>query len=374
MSNRSSITGKLSQRGSATLVISVSLLLAITVMIFFIARTNLMEQRIAANDYRSEQAFEAAEAGIEYAIGRINKETPLNVTDTDNDTAIEFACTAGDAPGEGPCSVTTPGSNATARIALKAITAGNPNTIDIESTGFSDDLAASRKVMMQVAWVPLVGNLPPYPVVTRKEVKLNGTASVTNPPNTSAQKCIWSGKNAPALASGCQTDKDHAGLENASRDNFFTNFFLLSKTRFKSRSRVIDRTSNGGTNYSAKLNDAYTTDSARVIWIDGQTEDIVIDNSHGDLGTAGDPVVLIIDNFDDFLIKDNVTIHGLVYVAGKWDNVGDTATINGIALVEDDAKIGGGFLVNYDTDSGGVIDRLPNVGDYARIPGSWRDF
>ncbi|KAF0190781.1 MAG: hypothetical protein FD165_2450 [Gammaproteobacteria bacterium] len=362
----------LRQRGSATLVVSVALLLAITVMVFFTARTSLLEQRIASNDYRGQQAFEAAEAGLEYAIGRMNATSPVLLNSAATFADAGFDCNPSTTPITADCLIATPlVGGATFKVSLTKLDA---NFIDVRITskGYSDDQSAMREITMQVSRVPLVGNPPPYPLVTRKKVELNGAANVTHPPSGPTDKCIWSGETALAPPSGCQTNQNDANLKNATEDGFFTNFFLLSKTRVKSRSQVIDWTSNGGTNYSTKLDEAYAA-SARIIWINGEDNDVVIDNSHGDLGTAGDPVILIIEKFTALTIRDNVTVNGLVYIAGDWDNGIQTATINGIALVEGDVKLDG-FLINYDTDAAGVINRLPNVGDYARIPGSWRDF
>ncbi|MDO9371045.1 MAG: pilus assembly PilX N-terminal domain-containing protein, partial [Gammaproteobacteria bacterium] len=56
------------ERGVATLITSLALLLAITLLTFAAARVGIMEQRISANDYRAKQGFEAAQAGIEFAI------------------------------------------------------------------------------------------------------------------------------------------------------------------------------------------------------------------------------------------------------------------------------------------------------------------
>lgn len=60
------------QSGVATLVVSLVLLFGMTLAVFFVNRAMIFEQRTSANQYRSTKAFEAAEAGIEWAIGMLN--------------------------------------------------------------------------------------------------------------------------------------------------------------------------------------------------------------------------------------------------------------------------------------------------------------
>lgn len=378
-----------SQRGSATLVVSVALLLAVTVMVFFIARTNLLEQRIAANDYRGQQAYEAAEAGLEYAIGRMNATSPVILDSAATFADAGFGCNPANTPITGECLTDTPLDNgATFKVSLTEI---GTDFIDVRITakGYSDDQSAMREVTMQVSRVALVGNPPPYPLVAKEEVDLDGSATVNSPLPVATRRCIWSGKSAgPAAATNCTSLADgEDDLEDASENEFFENFFLLGRERIKEQITVepvagqghaITRTSNGGTDYSAALIAAYNPPgSVRIFWIDGEDNDVVIDISGGDLGTAADPVVLIIDNFTDLTITGGAarTIHGLVYIAGDWDNGASTATINGIVIAEGDVELGGSFRIDYGTGGGDpVIDRIRNIGRYARIPGSWRDF
>lgn len=375
-SSRRCVNAVAHQRGSATLVVSVGLLLAITIMVFFIARTNLMEQRIAANDYRGEQAFEAAEAGLEYAIGRIDDETLLRVTDTDTDGAIEFACVDGAAPAEGPCNTPALGSGATATGVLTAVTAGNPNVIEIVSTGYSDDRAASRQVTMQVSWVPMIANRPRHPLVSRRHVALNSNVQIHNPLSGSAKRGIWSGEDTDVSGSSSTNtavvNRDDNNLRNASENQFFETFFLMTKARAKSRATVITKATNGGTNYSAAL----AAPPSRVVWIDGQADSVQI--SGGTVGSTAAPVLLVIENFSGIELTGGAVINGLIYLAGDWIYSTNDATINGAVLVEGDVALAGSLGIVYEISNGvtapGVVDYLPTIGQFAKVPGSWRDF
>jgi PilX N-terminal len=60
------------QRGIGSLAIALILLFAMTMIAFFVNRSQIFEQKASANQYRSTRAFEAAEAGLEWATAMIN--------------------------------------------------------------------------------------------------------------------------------------------------------------------------------------------------------------------------------------------------------------------------------------------------------------
>ena len=60
------------QRGAAALAVSMVLLFAMTLVAFFANRGILFEQKSSANQMRSTRAFEAAEAGLEWAAAMLN--------------------------------------------------------------------------------------------------------------------------------------------------------------------------------------------------------------------------------------------------------------------------------------------------------------
>ena len=65
------------QRGAAALVVAMVLLFGMTLVAFFANRTMIFEQRTSANQYRYTKAFELADAGVEWAIARLNDELTL---------------------------------------------------------------------------------------------------------------------------------------------------------------------------------------------------------------------------------------------------------------------------------------------------------
>lgn len=71
-------TSQFKQRGAAALVVAMVLLFAMTAVAFFANRGMIFEQRTSANQVRYTKAFELADAGIEWAIARLND--PLTLT------------------------------------------------------------------------------------------------------------------------------------------------------------------------------------------------------------------------------------------------------------------------------------------------------
>ena len=65
------------QRGAAALAVAMVLLFGMTLIAFFANRTMIFEQRTSANQYRATKAFELADAGIEWAIARLNDDLAL---------------------------------------------------------------------------------------------------------------------------------------------------------------------------------------------------------------------------------------------------------------------------------------------------------
>ena len=65
------------QRGAATLVVTLVLMFAMTLAAYFLNRDMALEQRLAANQVQAAQAFEAAEAGLEWATAQLNNPQKL---------------------------------------------------------------------------------------------------------------------------------------------------------------------------------------------------------------------------------------------------------------------------------------------------------
>ena len=65
------------QRGAAAVSVSLLLMFVMTLVVVVANRNLIFEQRSSANQFRSTQAFEAAEAGLEWAQAMLNSEQAI---------------------------------------------------------------------------------------------------------------------------------------------------------------------------------------------------------------------------------------------------------------------------------------------------------
>ena len=72
MARRRRTKGHHSQRGVATLIVVMVLFFIVSLLAAYTNRNMIFEQRTAANQYRSTQALEAADAGIQWALAMLN--------------------------------------------------------------------------------------------------------------------------------------------------------------------------------------------------------------------------------------------------------------------------------------------------------------
>src|SRR5688572_25736445 len=61
------------QHGVAALAVTMLLFFVMVLGVAFVNRNLVFEQRASANQYRSTQAFEAAEAGVEWALALLGR-------------------------------------------------------------------------------------------------------------------------------------------------------------------------------------------------------------------------------------------------------------------------------------------------------------
>ncbi len=75
------------QRGMAALVVVTVLFIITSLVAAYTSRNLIFEQRTSANQYRSTQAFEAAEAGIEWSLALLNHGNITSACESSTDTS-----------------------------------------------------------------------------------------------------------------------------------------------------------------------------------------------------------------------------------------------------------------------------------------------
>jgi len=380
------------QRGVATLFVSLMMLFSLTMIAVFTAKTNVTEHLVAANDYRAKQALEAAQAGIEQGQAEIVELQTTNVngylqldqidgnTDilqgfVDLDTDANFFSVTG-TPGTLP-------NNSTYSLTYENVdrTGGafDPSIdnylIRVTSVGTSDDGTGIKQMEQLIMLVPLLANAPDATLTTKDQVRIQGAVLVKN---MITDLAVHAGGSYTKIGnspnSGTETNnginnpidviQNDATYSTMTNDQFFFSFFGQSKSDIKAQATQISCDS-----CNANLGGL----TGQVIWVNpatsGGTPHV---NANTQIGSTTQPVILIVESDDSFILNGSAKIFGLVYVIGDWDNGGGgSSTVTGAAIAEGSFDSQGTPNPTYDAT---ILNRLNGMGTIARIPGSWKDF
>lgn len=414
------------QRGAAALLVTLVLFLAMALGALFVNRNLVFEQRSAANQYRSTQAFEAAEAGIEWALAQLNHNnrigpdcqpvsdpsaasfrvrylaydpgdsrftprswarngTPTGLQPSCVRTATGWACSC---PTQGlPALPSTPVVGPAPAFVLEFLSGDKPGTVRVAAIGCTSlageclDGAATRadaSARIEAAF-GLFGALrtPPVAALTVRGTVDTGSASpgAHNPdPQTGlaihaggpilAAQARLSGPAGSPLA-GTLVGND-ATLAQPTPDRFFASYFGLEKTAWKRQATVtrIQCASDCGALLTQAIAEAETNP---MIWIDG---DLPLAGPLS-LGTVQHPVLIVASGVAR--LDGALNIHGALYAGDLiWNHASTGAVLRGALLSEGDYRGNAAAEIFYDS---AVLALLKgNTGSFARINGSWRDF
>lgn len=412
-----SICSPRQQRGIASLMVALVLLVATTLMVLFTARSSFMEQRISGNEVRSKQAMQAAQAGLDQALAYMGEDGGL---DHDGDGVVDTLATA-TLDNHSKYSVlfcgtdsTIPTCPASPSGALSCSTQPlyYKKLARVVSCGWSDDNSARHVVSTLIQGVPALANPPTNPLIAKGTAFVGGSASVVNQYNNLT---VWSGESlsgASGLGSGqtfirhpntplpplpnpddpaswaayneanplpspttnwqcsnpeagyvCTTNSSVMGpdviesdstLAHLTNDQFFEAFFGMPEDVYKTTLPTREVT---GANASS-LNGV----TGEVIWVDGDA------TLSGTIGSRLDPVVLIVDG--DVNIQANTVIYGVLFVIGDMDVAG-TPNSYGVTVVRGSITGSGSMDIFYDPLSVMGTSKLDIPGV---TPGTWRDW
>jgi len=418
------------QRGVAALAVTLVLFFAMCLMAAYAHRGLLFEQRASANQYRAAQAFEAAEAGIEWAIAQLNQPRRLdgqclasaNASDTsfrerfvrtDADTgrlepitwtsgtapiALQPACVRGVAgwacscPSNGLPSLDAvhPGDGMPhPAFAVQFSAEAQPGLIRITSTGCSSADGpcrpgsagrpdASAQLQVVLGLLPGLRAVPTAALTVRDSVDVGAAAlGVHNPDVASEGITVRAGghligsalrlSTAPGAAAGASMSTQDAALSSIDSERLFATHFGIDKAGWNTHAAVLSI-------------DCRSECAARVTAaIDGAAANRMV-SIIGDarlsgpvtLGSAAQPVLLVVDG--TLTLSGDVKLHGLAYASDiRWDDGSSPqAQVRG-ALISASAYRGNGSPdLHYDAT---VLRALRlHSGSFTRVPGSWRDF
>jgi Tfp pilus assembly protein PilX len=419
------MTVRLHQRGAATLVVVMVLFFIMAMMAAYANRNLIFEQRIASNYYRSGVALEAADAGSEWALGRLNG---LNVNDS---------CTAAGSPtqsfrqrylGVAPASrQLTPlkiGTSASCvrvaglqgwtcqcpvsgwsdatiaaaaqmqpSFAIEFQPAGRAGVVRVISRGCTgsqttvckDDQAATSLQMLATATVRVEAALvsalkmPPAQPLTIRQTVTDGVGALGlhNTDPRSSGLLLQTGGAAPVLADGRLdslpgTPVQQALLSNdgllatMEPDAMFASFFGMAPGQYRDQPAMRIRQCDG--DCMEMLKAAYNQ-GVRMVWIDGPLNL----SSNDVLGSDIGPLLIVADG--NVTINGPMVLNGLLYARGDivWNNPpgGQLGLLNGALIGERTLQVSGRVDLWY---RGAIIDALSNAtGSFVRVPGSWWD-
>jgi len=348
------------QRGGATLIVTVMLFLAMALAAFAVNRHLVFEQRSAANQARATQAFEAAEAGLEWGQAQLNNTQRIDATcqpstdpsartfrermlSIDRGTgmvtvaALRPSCvrTAGgwscSCPIDGPATPSAPnGAEPAPAFALQFQAGARAGSVRVGATGCTS-----------LAGACLPGSTNTADANAHHELTLALFAGLRTLPSS-----------ALTLRSGASQ----------TADQFFAASFGVDKPTWHRQPAVATLTCevDCGPAIAAAIADGRT-----LIWIDG---DLTL-SGPAPIGSPARPVVIVTSGAAH--LDGNVTLAGALYAASV--SVSGTGTLVQGAVLSEGAYAGPATPdFRLDTD---VLAALTHqTGSFARLGGSWRDF
>ncbi|WP_018946725.1 pilus assembly PilX N-terminal domain-containing protein [Thioalkalivibrio sp. AKL17] len=421
--HNSRLARRASQKGLATLLITVVILVAITLVIIFTSQTAVLEQRMSANELRMKQSSNASQAGVDAALHYASEHNRPPEPDEEGGISAlshesdEYAYRVvfldpgadevksgftGSRDAESLCGATPsafPAIDATL-ILNRADSDANLRDTVVLSCGWSDDRAGLRASFVGVQSSPSMADPPDNPLTTRGGLAIDGTAAVFN---AYTDTTIRSGGDL-SISGGGQGNSYlwGEGQPRPSADPDDPDPVPDERSDYVQESRgdllgrdVIDRDDNFGVGsdeffrsfMGMSLEDYRSSMESQIIESDGDTmefgedewgQTIWIDGDvrlEGTLGSRENPALLIVDgnletrgNFDDF--------HGVLYVTGDLDAGGNprffgAAVIQGRTEVPDDAELGGTPEFYFDPLAASTAGRL---GARTLVAGTWRDW
>lgn len=353
------------QQGLATIVISLMLLFGIAVVTLYANRVAIFDLRMANNQYHGGKAFQAAEAGLEYATAMLQDAAwrSANLTSTSTPDTVLYTLAAAQAVGGV--------ADQTFTYAITQL-GTDDSVLRIDSTGCSESCANGSATVSQVLYFKsALAGVPSAPLTAKGNIQTGGNADIINTDESTNGLTVHAGGGNVQVGSATLTTvsgtppeasvvKDDTTLSSLSDDQFFMEFFGDTKENVKNSAYQVT--------CSGVCNTELSGQTGKVIYVTGDT-DIT---SNLTIGSSTAPVILIVDG--TLHISGNVEIWGILYcTAIVWDNTGmGTVNVHGSAVAEGDFTGTGTPTITYDTD---VMNNLHDaLGTYAKVLGTWRDY
>ncbi|MDR3491091.1 MAG: PilX N-terminal domain-containing pilus assembly protein [Gammaproteobacteria bacterium] len=354
------------QRGAATLLLTTILLMTATLIVIFAANYSSMQQKIASNQYRSQQSYEAAEAGLEFGMVYL-QQYKATVIANPNNGFINYS--------DSNTTNITLSNNSKFSVVYTNPIANNFNLIRVRSTGVNDDATSTKVVTQDVQTGSMFFQLPTIPTTIRGSMVLAGNSVVTNLENTntilSGSATFLFDNSATLTASGGSSpgnirsdiQQNNTALKNLTTDALFANYFANSTTTMKN---YAVNSYSGSQSYGSILANKNGTS----IWIDNPGN-VSTFQGNGIVGTSSSPVMLIVNG--NLRLTDNVVINGFVYVIGNL-LLDSNGVVNGGLVATGTVKLDDTGTVVFNSSILNAVKQLPSMTFVGKVAGSWKDF
>ncbi len=360
------------QLGAATLVMSLILIMVSTIIILFAANYGVMQSKSIANLNRNYQAYEAAQAGMEYAINYLNKNSATILANPSGGYIQAFS--------NSNTTNVVLGNNSSYSFTYTNPVANNYQLIKITSTGTSNDSSATRTVTQLVQFGSGLAKIPSRPLITLNSISLGSGSTIQNLSNNNtiatSSSVSLNGTASTVLSSGVSSSSGNiksdisqsdATLNSTSPNDLFSSYFGTNTSLAQSVANTVINNSS-----SAFYHDRLDEKTGQFIWIN-QTGGLAILNGDTTVGNSSNPVLLVVNGNNLFF--GNVTIYGFLFVMGN--NIvalGSNIQINGGFMTTGTISGSGALQINYSPTILNNLQTQQGIQYYAKIPGSWKDF
>jgi len=377
---------KAHQQGAATLLVVMVLAIVMAIISFTTANTGLMEQKIVGNDLRAREAFEGADAGIEYGVAYLTNDNYKALTwSTSGNNQSSSPATASGNIASGDFSYTP---NVTYQRVL------NSNYVRVVSTSSEthDNTISATNEQYVKALTLLNGgstfNAPP--------MVMDGCLS-----DTVGGPDIYIGSRPDGIAAGTSNSPENQGAWGDSGDtdnpclkqgysnehhehlnahggqpvgSLFTpgkawEYVFGTVTRAQIKAKADDEV-------ESEVGDS----SRNYVWVTDSG------NYHTSWGSAIHPVILVFAASADCpKINGNPTIYGVVFIdapcnrndSGDNANGWGGATVYGTVIINGNtSKLNANTTIQDWSAATGTTTSLGNsfIDGIYKIPGTWKDF
>ncbi len=378
------MTAPTSQRGAATIAVTLLLSFVALLSVAFAHRSVLFDAKTSVNQYRAAQAREASEAGLAWALAQLNSSTPIgdDCRPSDNASATAFrersvaamqaTCSARDGSWSCRCAApSTPSDDASLAFTIQLAETGTPGVLQLNARGTAS--GSRSQLQERLGRLPGLDSLPAATLTVRGVASFGpGAFGVHHSDPASGGLTLHSGAALPSLplqlsstpgtpASASVVASDPALAALASH-GLFASLFRMDKSSWRAQPMVHELDCSN--TCDGTLAEAATRH--QLLWLRGGLR---LDTPVT-LGTPQRPVLLVVDG--PVALQAGAVIHGLVYgTHASWvDTAG--ASIHGAVVFEDTLQASGSTQIHHHL---AVLQALhQHTGSYARVSGSWRDF